>query len=126
LSIGKRFFEAQDRLRGGPDAALCTVDYTADINGNNWDLEGHQQFAAAFYAAFPDLRHEFDDIQVREGAERVRLRLVGTHSGDFMGMAASGKPIEIAVDAILILVDGRVESLVGAFDQGELMRQLGP
>ena len=39
-SIGRQFFEAQDRLRGGPDPALCTVDYTADVNGNHqWDAD---------------------------------------------------------------------------------------
>jgi predicted ester cyclase len=124
-SVGKKFFEAQDRLRGGPDEALCTIDYTAEINGNSLDLDGHRAFAAAFYGAFPDLRHEFDSVEVREGAERLRLRLLGTHEAEFMGIAATGRAIEVSIDAILLVEDGRVESLVGAFDQGDFMRQLG-
>ena len=28
-ALGHRFFAAQDRLRGGPEAALCAPAYTA-------------------------------------------------------------------------------------------------
>ena len=124
-SVGKRFFEAQDRLRGGPDEALCAVDYTADLNGQHLDLEGHKQFASAFYAAFPDLHHEFDSIDFAESAERVRCRLIGTHEGEFMGLPATGKSIEVSIDAIFTLRDGKVESITGAFDQTGMMQQLG-
>ena len=124
-SIGRQFFEAQDRLRGGLDRDLCAIDYTADINGNQLDFDEHQRFAAALYSGFPDLHHEFDRVDVREAAERVRFRLIGTHSGDFMGIAATGKSIEVAVDTILMIEEGKIETLIGSFDQGDLMRQLG-
>lgn len=124
-SIGRQFFEAQDRLRGGPDPALCTVDYTADINGNHLDLEAHQQMAAAFYAAFPDLQHIVDDVQSADVAERVRVRAVGTHQQDFMGIPATGKSIDVGIDAIMMIEGGKVESLVVAFDQVGMLKQLG-
>ena len=124
-SVAKLFFGAQDRLRGGPDRDLCTVDYTADINGNHLDFEGHREFATAFYGAFPDLQHVIDQVDVAEAAERIRFRLVGTHQGEFMGIPATGKAIDISVDAIMTIEDGKVESLTGSFDQGDMMRQLG-
>ena len=67
-SIGRKFFEAQDRLRGGPDPALCTVDYTADVNGNHLDLAAHQGMASMFYAAFPDLQHIIEDVRRKKSA----------------------------------------------------------
>jgi predicted ester cyclase len=125
-SVGRRFFEAQDRLRGGPDDALCTPDYTATIEGfPPMDLDGHKQFAAAFYVAFPDVRHEFDSIEPVDGGERVRFRLVGNHTGDFMGIPPTGKPIDVAADVRLQVQDGKVKAVQGAFDQAGLMRQLG-
>lgn len=32
--IGRRFFEAQDRLRGGPDPDLCAPNYVARLGSN--------------------------------------------------------------------------------------------
>ena len=53
-----RFFEEQDRLRGGPADDLCGEGYTAHLAGfPGMGLEGHKGFAAASYAAFPDMRH---------------------------------------------------------------------
>ena len=31
--LGRRFFQEQDRLRGGPAAELCTADYSG---GSRW------------------------------------------------------------------------------------------
>jgi predicted ester cyclase len=124
-SIARKFFEAQDRLRGGPEADLCTIDYTADVNGNHLDLAAHQGMAAMFYAAFPDLHHIVEAVQVVPGAERARVRAVGTHQSEFMGIPATGKAIDIGIDAIMTIEDGRVESLTVAFDQIGMMKQLG-
>ena len=124
-SVGRRFFEAQDRLRGGPDPELCTVDYTADVNGNHLDLAAHQQMAAMFYEAFPDLRHVVDDVQVAPAAERLKVRAVGTHQKDFMGIPPTGEAVDISIDGILTIEDGKVESLTIAFDQVGMMKQLG-
>ena len=124
-SIGRQFFEAQDRLRGGPDRELCAIDYTADLNGNHMDFQGHEQFAAAFYGAFPDLEHHIESVEHGNEAERVRFRVTGTHQGDFMGVPATGKAIDVSADVILMLVDGKVESIVGTFDQAGMMKQLG-
>lgn len=53
-----KFFEEQDRLRGGPADELCGDGHIAYIASlSPMDLEGHKQFAAAFYAGFPDLKH---------------------------------------------------------------------
>ena len=32
--LGRRFFQEQDRLRGGPAEALCAPEYVAIIGGN--------------------------------------------------------------------------------------------
>jgi len=75
--------------------------------------------------AFPDNRHEVDEV-IAEG-DRVVLRctLTGTHEGPFMGIPATGRKIEITEIHIYRLVEGKaVEHRVGRDDLGA-MRQLG-
>jgi steroid delta-isomerase-like uncharacterized protein len=124
--IGRSFFEAQDRLRGGPAAELCAPGYVASIAGfPTFDLAGHQQFASAFYAAFPDLDHTIDDVVVEDGKVAVRFTLTGTHRAAFDGIPATGRPIRVAASAVLHVAGGRVTRLDALFDQLGLLRQLG-
>ncbi len=125
-TIARSFFEAQDRLRGGPAPEQCAPTYTARIAGNPpLDLAGHQQFAAMFYGAFPDLYHTIDDVVGESDRAAVRFTLRGTQTGDFMGLPATGEPVVISAIAILRIVDGKVTELHGEFDQLGLLQQLG-
>lgn len=76
-------------------------------------------------AAFPDHRHEVEEV-IGEG-DRVVLRctLTGTHEGPFMGIPPTGRRIEVTEIHIYRLVQGKaVEHRVGRDDLGA-MRQLG-
>ena len=124
--MGRQFFASQDRLKGGPDPALCAPDYTAQIGANPpMPHAGHEQFATLFYRAFPDLYHTVDETIAEGDRVVVRFTLRGTQSGEFMGVPATGKPIDVSAIAILRIVDGRVSHLRGVFDQAGMMHQLG-
>jgi predicted ester cyclase len=58
-------------------------------------LAGHQQFAQAFYAGFPDVRHVIEDTVADADTVAVRFTLHGTHRGDFMGIPPTGKTIAV-------------------------------
>lgn len=125
-NLGTRFFAAQDRLRGGPADELCAADYTAYIGSNpSINLDGHKQFAAVFYHAFPDIQHTVEDTVAEDGKVTVRFSLRGTHTADFIGIPATGKPIDVSAIAILQLTDGKVSELRAVFDQMGMMQQLG-
>ena len=76
-------------------------------------------------AAFPDNRHEVEEV-ISEGDKVVlRCTLTGTHEGPFMGIPPTGRRIEITEIHIYRLEDGKaVEHRVGRDDLGA-MRQLG-
>jgi steroid delta-isomerase-like uncharacterized protein len=125
-TIARQFFAGQDRLRGGPPPELCTADYQALLGGNPaTGLAGHQAFASAFYAGFPDLHHEVTDVLVDGGAAAVRFVLHGTHLGDFFGIPATGRAVRVVANVLLDVDDGRVRRLRGVFDEAGLLRQLG-
>ncbi len=88
-------------------------------------LAGHQQFARMFYAEFPDLRHVIEDTVTEPDRVTVRFTLHGTHSGDFMGLPATGRTIAVPAIAILLVTDGKVTELRAVFDQACMMQQLG-
>jgi predicted ester cyclase len=49
----------------------------------------------------------------------------GTHTGDFMGVPASGKRFSVEGTAFLRIVGGKVAQLWGFLDQLGLMQQIG-
>jgi steroid delta-isomerase-like uncharacterized protein len=124
--VGRRFFEAQDRLRGGPDPDLCAPAYVSRIGSiPPMTLADHQQFAIAFYRAFPDLMHTIHETVAGDGKAVVRFTLRGTHKSEFMGIPATGKEIQVGAIAIFTIADGKIVELHGQFDQLGMMRQLG-
>ena len=123
--LGTLFFKEQDRLLGGPNEALCAPNYTAYITSfPPMNLAGHQQFAKAFYAAFPDLVHNIQETIAEDNRVAVRNVLSGTHTGDFMGIPATNRTVHVGAMMVLHVEDGRVVRLYGQFDQAGLMRQL--
>ncbi len=126
VSLGRRFFESQDVRRGGPDPALCTDDYRAQIGiQSETDVNGHDAYARLLYAAFPDMGRVFDDVVVTPDKEIVRFRLHGTHRGEFMGVAPTGNRIDAPCIGILQIRDGKVCRLDGIVDLAAILTQIG-
>ena len=124
--IARLFFESQDRLRGGPDPALCAPGYVSRIGSMPpMTLADHQQFATAFYRGFPDLLHTINETIAGDGKAVVRFTLHGTHKEEFMGIPPTGKQVQVGAIAIFTLADGKISELHGQFDQLGMMRQLG-
>ena len=124
--LGQAFFAEQDRLRGGPSPMHCAPTYTVTIGSNPpMDRAGHEAFAVGFYAGFPDVHHEIDDVFATNDRAFVRAILRGTHTGSFFGIPATGKPISVPLHAVFHTRDGVVQKLVAMFDEAGLLRQIG-
>jgi len=80
-----------------PDAVdrFVAEDY---VNHNAFVADGREanrQFWTAFFAGLPDVRVTMEDLVV--SGDRVVGRFVyrGTHTGDLMGIPATGQPVEM-------------------------------
>lgn len=125
-TLAREFFMEQDRRKGPLSPILCATDYTATIGSNPpMDFAGHSAFGVMFYQGFPDIYHTIDDVIVEGNTAAVRFTLRGTHTGEFMGVAPTGRPIEVTAIAIQHVVDGKIARLVGQFDQLGMLQQLG-
>ncbi len=99
------------------------VDHAA-IPGQGPGAEGYKQAVQMTRAAFPDLHLTIDDM-IAEG-DRVVTRWTarGTHQGEYFGIPATGKPVEITGINIGRIVNGKVVENWQNSDQLGLMQQL--
>lgn len=105
---------------------IVSPDYIAHgIPGQPPGPEGLKQGSAWLHAAFPDLRFMVED-QIAEGEKVVtRWTLRGTHRGEFLGIAPTGKLVTITGVSIWRFADGKgVEAWV-EMDWLGLLQQLG-
>jgi len=126
IAIARRFLEEQDRRKGPPPDELCAPDYTARILSlPPMDLAGHAGMAKVFWGAFPDLHQIVEDVFADEEKAAVRYTLAGTHQGELMGLAPTGKQIAVAGMMTFHIVGGKVVESSCIIDEMALMQQIG-
>jgi ketosteroid isomerase-like protein len=108
---------------------LFAPDCVTVMPGGALDVDQHEAMGHAFRAAFPDARMVVDHT-VESGDEIVVLgRFVGTHAGDFVGpdgsIPASGNDLDLGFIEYFRVRDGRITDHRTAFDQLDLLRQMG-
>ena len=84
------------------------------IEGLPQTKEGVVQFFEMFRAAFSDLRMEAEDIIESGDKAWARIRITGTNDGEFMGMPATGKSVDLqAVDIVRFNDEGSGRGALG-------------
>jgi steroid delta-isomerase-like uncharacterized protein len=102
-----------------PDFVAHEADQ--DIRGP----EGVRQFILMLRAAFPDLQVTVEDV-LAEGDKVVqRWSAHGSHQGELMGLAPSGKRIFVAGITISRFEGGKVAEEWELYDMMGMMQQLG-
>jgi steroid delta-isomerase-like uncharacterized protein len=88
--------------------------------------EGVKQLFHMYRAAFPDLRMEVQDVLVSGDKAVARVRATGTHQGEFLGLPATGKSVDVQlIDITRFGDDGLAREHWGVFDALAMMQQLG-
>jgi predicted ester cyclase len=86
--------------------------------------EGLKRWVKMVHAAFPDWRHTIDDLVAEGDKVVVRNTLFGTHRGEFMGIAPTGKQIRQAGFDLFRIQDGKVIEHWGEYDWMGFFQQL--
>ena len=77
-------------------------------------------------AAFPDMRMDVEDVIASGDKAVARVRVTGTHKGEFMGMPATGKSAIVnLIDITRFGDDGLAREHWGVVNQLALLQQLG-
>jgi steroid delta-isomerase-like uncharacterized protein len=135
-------------LEMADEAGLIKRFYTEVIEGGNLDLveemvsddfvdhnpmpgqspskDGVPFFVNAMRTAFPDLKATIMTPALVDGNLEARyVVLTGTHRGELMGIAPTGRSVEFSGIDIIRIEDGKVAEHWGATDTMTLMEQIG-
>ena len=126
-AIVLEFYEAFDQQDVERGFKLMSADIVARGLDRN-PIQGYDavmQYGAMMFAAFPDGRHILEEA-IAEGDKIVTRGIFkGTHQGELMGIAPTGKQVTFSVVHIDRLENGKIVEHWGQGDVQELMRQLG-
>ena len=122
-AIVRRFIEAYNKRNLDLIDDFVAPDYVDHTN--KVDREGLKQLFNMGLTAFPDWHETIEDIIAEGDKVWVRLAYTGTHKGEFMGLAPTGKKITSKAVDIYRIVNGK--HVEGRFvtDQLDFLIQLG-
>jgi steroid delta-isomerase-like uncharacterized protein len=87
--------------------------------------EGVRQQFEAFRAAFPDFHAVIHDQIAEDDKVVTRKVFHGTHHGELMGIAPTGREVQIEVIDIVRIEDGQIVEHWNVVDRLGLLAQLG-
>ncbi len=93
--------------------------------GQGPGLSGLQDVIRAMRAGFPDIVFSIVEQIVEKDKVASRFEWTGTHRGEFLGIAATGRPVRVWGIVIDRLEDGRIKDTRIIMDTLGMMGQLG-
>jgi steroid delta-isomerase-like uncharacterized protein len=88
-------------------------------------VEPFRQQVTTFRAAFPDLRVTIEDLLTDGDRFASRTTVTGTHTGDLMGVPATGRRISVEAVDIGRIENGQAKERWGGLNMYALLTQLG-
>ena len=89
------------------------------------DAEGMRMAGSMFRTAFPDWHSELHALIAEDDIVVERFTASGTQRGELMGVAPTGKHIELQGINIFRVRDGKITERWGRLDELALLQQLG-
>jgi steroid delta-isomerase-like uncharacterized protein len=128
-AIAARFYEVYNEGNIGLIDEIFSPDFVGrDPNDPSQERRGPggvKRTVAAFREAFPDLVGTLED-QTAEGEKVVnRYTGRGTHRGEFLGVAPTGREVELSGVTIFRLKEGKIVEGWDFYDGLGVLRQLG-
>jgi steroid delta-isomerase-like uncharacterized protein len=121
-------FYAQFWNAGNVDAveALVADDYIdhQPVPGLPGGKEGLARLITRWHTGFPDMSETVEDLIAEDDKVVGRFTFRGTHTGEFMGIAPTGRRVSMTGIDIVRVRDGRIAEFWYAEQLHDLLRQL--
>jgi len=129
----KEFMYALHKVRDTGDTSILNQylapDLLINISGFPPNMRGVEQYAGGlsmFLKAFPDLEVlETFPMLAQGDTVATRVTWTGTHTGDLMGIPATGKRVKVVDMHVDRLANGKITERFAVTDSMGLMQQLG-
>jgi len=121
----RRFIEEWNKRNLAALDELMAADYfdpSLQVRG----LEAYKQLLTMFLKGFPDWHETIEDIIAEADKVWVRFKGTGTHTGEYRGLAPTGKKFTERGVLIWRIVEGKiVEKESAVYDELDFLKQLG-
>jgi steroid delta-isomerase-like uncharacterized protein len=111
----------------GALAATHAVDGTVN-SPTGGVLKGRSEIERVYriwLTAFPDIVWQPQEILIDDHRVAVLAKLVGTHAGEFFGLPAAGRHVEVEVALVMTVADGLIATERRIYDFTGLLVQTG-
>jgi steroid delta-isomerase-like uncharacterized protein len=88
-------------------------------------VEDLKQFLVMLHSGFPGFQSTIEDLFAEGDKVVLRFTFRGTHQGEFMGIAPTGKQVTMSGIDILRISDGKIVEMWNQEDVLGMMQQLG-
>jgi len=108
-------------------AAYFTDDVAATFEGTDQRADGRaaaEQLIRYVHEGAFDARPELKNLMTDEGKAAIEADFVGTHSGEFGGLAATGRAVRVPYSVVYDLRGDRISALRIYFPMSLLMEQI--
>lgn len=99
--------------------------YHSPLPGAEPGPAGFKALLAPLLAAFPDGRYTIEDLLAAEDRVMIRWSWTGTHRGEFMGAAPTGKRISTSGIAVTRIAGGKYAETWEQWDALGFLQQAG-
>ena len=122
-AIVRRFIEAYNKRNLDLIDDFVAPDYVDHTN--KVGREGLKQLFDMGLKAYPDWHETIEDIIAEGDKVWVRLAYTGTHTGEFFGLAPTGKKITSKAVDIYRIVNGKLAEYWNVTDNVNILKQIG-
>jgi len=117
-AIVRRFIEAENKRNLDSMDEFIAPDFVSiESDTPTRGLEIYKQGIKTFTKAFPDLRGTIEDIIAEGDKVMARVKYTGTNTGEYLGLAPTGKKISMKAVAIYRIVDTKVVEMRSFIDR---------
>ena len=111
IELMRNAFSAMNRKDLDACVRVLTPDFIINIAGTPYQMRGTRAWrrnAETLVAAFPDIRIDVQDMVAANDKVAVRVRLTGTHTGEFLGQQPTGRHIDYQSNELYRIADGKI------------------
>ena len=100
------------------------VGHSLAHSGQTENIESSKESSEYFLSAFSDFRVTCDDVFAEEDRVALRFTVRTTHTGEFSGIAPTGRQVTFAGISVMRCQDGKIAEQWQIVDIPGLMKQL--
>ena len=123
--IARRFIEAIDQQDFATAETLLAPGFRLCFSGAELDRDQSVALIHSVYQSFGDFRHHIEETFAVDDVVILRITDRATHTGDFEGIAPTGRRICIGQISILRMKGEQIVEIREEADMYGLMQQLG-